>query len=662
MPLPDDASVAHEQAQHRACLAGFSRLVASAINEHLVVAHVVDVVEPRRLSGDIWCFIQFSVSETNELDGFLIKLKHFPIQKRLNDGSIVVAHLHPQDISNVVLDVVLCSNRKSEPIIQDKNSIKSEHESAEIRLSGKAIIQAMITPSKLDVVDLVARISRCYPHPVDRDTLEQLQAELASSVHHATYAFLHSPMTPKISQSSAIEWEQSIVEGHATHPMHKARLAVPPVLPVTDKDTEDLKRVDVRLAAVPRSSVHIRGDLPTNLNRILPTNAFSKAYTRKEGFEFIPVHPLQLPNIKEKFPSAIVLENIKIPSLAQASIRTVIPSHQQPQRITLSNGMVVDERVVLKLALGIKVTSALRTVTPKTCYQGPGLSDIFSKLEKLVPDNRLIIWPEAASIWPNHPDEDIAKHMSCVVRLERVPVGETAIIAAALTEEDPSSGKTRCEVAFGLSSEEEKRRFLQVYAEQLFACFLPSVTQAGFAFESHPQNTLLRVKPVTSETRGEFKISQNWECTGFAIRDFGGIKVHRETLRHQLDEELDVLPDACTVADTMDDVYKLAYHTLVFCQLQALVRGLKLHDTGFGWQIVRHAFKKHCRPESELYDKWLGHGWVWMKSFMKMKMDGLYRDYLYDLAPNMLVYPSEDVVRTRLWWAEDEHVVLDDES
>ncbi|KAJ1731742.1 hypothetical protein LPJ61_002384, partial [Coemansia biformis] len=64
-----------------------------------------------------------------------------------------------------------------------------------------------------------------------------LCSELASSTSHQTHAYMHRRPDPDIKTSKAIEWEQSIVEGHATHPMHRARHAEPPLAPV-DPNTE----------------------------------------------------------------------------------------------------------------------------------------------------------------------------------------------------------------------------------------------------------------------------------------------------------------------------------------------------------------------------------------------------------------------------------------
>jgi hypothetical protein len=41
---------------------------------------------------------------------------------------------------------------------------------------------------------------------------------------------------------------------------------------------------------------------------------------------------------------------------------------------------------------------------------------------------------------------------------------------------------------------------------------------------------------------------------GFVIRDFGGIKVHQQTLKNSCGAELEVLPDSCVIAKDPNEV------------------------------------------------------------------------------------------------------------
>lgn len=50
------------------------------------------------------------------------------------------------------------------------------------------------------------------------ESIAELCGELANSMDQVEYAFEHRNATPTLA-STPIQWEQSIIEGHATHPV-----------------------------------------------------------------------------------------------------------------------------------------------------------------------------------------------------------------------------------------------------------------------------------------------------------------------------------------------------------------------------------------------------------------------------------------------------------
>ena len=127
-----------------------------------------------------------------------------------------------------------------------------------------------------------------------------------------------------------------------------------------------------------------------------------------------------------------------------------------------------------------------------------------------------------------------------------------------------------------------------------FAAFLPPVLQDGVAFEAHPQNTIAR-----------FSLQAPHELRGFVIRDFGGLRVHPPTLLASTGITLDVLPGDEVIAETVDDVYALAYHTMVYNHLQRLVRVLGLHYNGKGWEVIRTRLREAIPCGHALERAWL---------------------------------------------------------
>lgn len=105
--------------------------------------------------------------------------------------------------------------------------------------------------------------------------------------------------------------------------MHKSRRNFPPIPPI-HPGGYDWQHPLVRLVAIPRANVHIKGawdDLIAPVSTAAEKNA-GKPINISKHHIIIPVHALQLPNIREKFQDASVLpEEYYVDALAQQSLR-----------------------------------------------------------------------------------------------------------------------------------------------------------------------------------------------------------------------------------------------------------------------------------------------------------------------------------------------------
>lgn len=318
----------------------------------------------------------------------------------------------------------------------------------------------------------------------------------------------------------------------------------------------------------------------------------------------------------------------------------------------------------LKLGVGIKLTSAVRTISPASAYLGPRFS------AKVVPAltmdrNIVTVARELASVVHTHPDTDIAKHCAAIVREAHENTseerGERLIVCTALVESGHAGegGDIPAVIRiFNLDTEEKrlawldrsvrlwlswmqllrKARFVRVF----FEAFLPSVIHNGVAFECHPQNCVARFD-IDTQT-----------LLGFIIRDFGGLKVHAETLLATTGVELDVHPGHSILSPDLDDVYARMYHTVIHNHLQQLIRVLGLHYSGKGWRIVRKHLTAIIPKNHGLYEAWLSPERKTFpgKCFMRMRLQGMYR-FVSSLlfAPfdrNALMYHSIFAVRSQI--------------
>ncbi|KAI8054548.1 IucC family-domain-containing protein [Syncephalis plumigaleata] len=590
---------------HQAHHATFSRLLSCVVNEQLVDCHVITgrLSTTSSSSSRLWCWIRTPshepASRSVKTGDFMVPLYHYPIVDKHEEGRLPhVSFLHPEDLETVAYVVV--SN-------EDANNNDNKHA---ITLSSEDIDgQSVLLTESLDACQLMRAVGHWQQQ--SSESTAELCGELASSMNQVEYAFEHRNATPTLA-STPIQWEQSIVEGHATHPMHKARFALPPLeaLPVGT----DLSMLDACFVSVPRDDVTLRGDYEHHISRLMPKETRA-AIPDASRYVVLPAHPRQLPNIFARFPQVKLLPGT-LPAKAQASLRTVVP--------------VEHPEWAIKLCLGIKVTSALRTITPWTTHMGPGMIGL---LDKLVADNAdiLKVAKEVASAVITHPDTDVAKHLSCIIREEAIQKtgdNEHVIVCAALVERN-ANGVPFVVTAFNLDTEAKRVAFFERYAALYLKAFLTPAHKYGFAFEAHGQNTLARFDKQTGK------------LVGFVVRDFGGVMGHQETLKHTLNEQLDVLPDSCCIAGTLDKMYDLIYHTAIQCHLHSLIRALGLHYNGKGWQIVRDDLCRIVPVDSGLYRFFIKPR-VELKCFVKMKMQGLYRDYVYLCVPNVLLYRNEN--------------------
>ncbi|RDB25516.1 Uncharacterized protein y4xN [Hypsizygus marmoreus] len=461
---------------------------------------------------------------------------------------------------------------------------------------------------------------------LDDTLLKEISDEFSSSVKWQQYSYEHPPKAPLFT-SPSIDWEQSIVEGHPTHPMHKTRYFLPP-LPDFAPGSFDLYHPKLRLIAVPRENLKITYDFETYtlpLIAAMSKNA-GRSVAIREGYVAIPVHELQVAHIQDKFQEAEVYpEEFGLSLLAQQSIRSVLAPDAYHE-------------LSLKLGVGVKLTSAVRTISPASAYLGPRFSK--QVVPVLAMDPKIVmVAKELASVVHAHPDGEIAKHCAAIIREAHENTseerGERLIVCTALVESGHSgeSGDVPAVVrVFELDTEEKRIQWLSKFSRMLFEAFLPSVLHNGVAFECHPQNCLARFDIVTKELRG------------FIIRDFGGLRVHPETLKATTGVELDFLAGHSIIADDLDDVYTRMYHTVFHNHLQQLIRVLGLHYNGRGWEVVRQHLNDLIPKDHGLYNAWLSpeRKTLPSKCFLRMRMSGMYRFHLHSPFPNLINYRGVD--------------------
>jgi len=118
--------------------------------------------------------------------------------------------------------------------------------------------------------------------------------------------------------------------------------------------------------------------------------------------------------------------------------------------------------IAIKLAIGVKISSSLRTVSHFTTNFGPRFSELIPRLR--FERELLTVAREPASAVYRSADPNVAKHLSVVLREEYQPApNEKLIVCASLLEMDHSGsppGMTALQHVLQLDTQDKRVDFL----------------------------------------------------------------------------------------------------------------------------------------------------------------------------------------------------------
>lgn len=451
-------------------------------------------------------------------------------------------------------------------------------------------VETVETPARL--LEVVAANRDDDPEAWRRLALEitdsLLNEALALAAHRRTDARLprgvRSGAPPELvraaleldgSSAGALFFDQWAATGHPLHTVPKARIGLPPSAAMVICP-EFHPRVPVRLAAVRRERVS--AELPAgvaSLEEWFAANfpAWSEEWRGRleergldpSGYAPIPVHPWQAENVLPALlgdrtqDATVVLDGPELPMLPCLSVRSMVPE--------------VPGRPGFKLALGLRLTSGVRTITPRSCHMGPRVSrllrGIFEQDEGFGGWADLLDEPLGGHVRGGDGEhgEAIGKHFSFLARdpvSARLQEGQIAVPVAALAEPIPDDGTPlllRLLAGVGAGAADGRAGF-EHYAERFLAVVLRSYLVYGIALEAHGQNVLAC-------------FDRDGRLVKFLQRDLAGIRIHEPTLE-RLGLALEVHPDRRTVVRHFDDHRFWLRHRAYHAHLGHIAHGIAL--------------------------------------------------------------------------------------
>lgn len=260
-----------------------------------------------------------------------------------------------------------------------------------------------------------------------------------------------------------------------------------------------------------------------------------------EEFYPIPTHPWQLThklsscfNDLLKTGKLIILKNFQHVTKPSMSFRT----------------MMTPEGMHIKLPVGVHTTSAVRTVSPASAYNGSALSrcinEILQKNDYF--QNSMYLMADCAGIFVDtrlFPEE--ARHLSAIIRqspLDFLKETETAVPFAALFNTCPLTHRPlfiEIMMAAGIPFE----TYFKVGVHLLLRGQLHLYLKYGIALESHQQNTII--------------VFKNHQPIKILNRDLGGIRIYRK----QLEKSgycINLFPDSIIESHSIDAVRNKFIH------------------------------------------------------------------------------------------------------
>lgn len=511
---------------------------------------------------------------------------------------------------------------------------------------GNQLPRSIVLPS-----ELLGLLVPLFDEKVAPEVLQRLSQELDNSLtndaislafHDALSRTLRdthgrSPDTNMLSKlkasteiNASILLEQWGTTGHPWHPNYKTKLGLS-TRQVIEFSPEFEARFDVKLCALHKKFAHVErltGTPPyrEHLCEWVPQlQQFDDALQRlgldPGDYLPIPVHPWQatetLPSLfaAEIRDRLIVLTDIKaFTAWPTMSFRTVLPEGSTTAPM-------------VKLPVGLRLTSVQRTVSPRSACMGPRISALLQSILECEPElgEVLSIVPEELGVHYKspYPNDDRARHLSVLFRtnpLAKLKEGELAIPVGSLFTFDHNDEPLLSHwisLAEGDASPEAACAFLDRYLSASLPSLLGMYLVYGIAFEAHQQNSFMIMGNDLQPSR-------------ILIRDFGDIRIDKRTL-HRRGLSLKLQDPAMTVYDDSGFVRDKLLHTVFMCHLGELIllisRHWKLAEDMLWKQLHDHVSQcfENVRAKTEP-QRWeterralLEEDWP-AKSFLRMRL------------------------------------------
>ncbi|MBT2730593.1 IucA/IucC family protein [Bacillus sp. ISL-75] len=461
---------------------------------------------------------------------------------------------------------------------------------------------------------------------------------------------------------SSLFFEQLSVEGHNLHPGTKTKIGMNPE-DVFCYAPEFNGVADIQFVAIRKdfSEWGVINENEMNANAFLfkeyPELAIVVEQELTEqglctnDYVVVPVHPWQLdkaiPDIYHqeiKKQIVVPIRNIRIPSGATSSFRTVVP---------FTKGK--EPKHAIKVAVNSQMTSTVRSISANTTNNAVVFTRLIHSIMKQEQDLAEKFLPvcecagfnfkikETAGL-KDDPHKLKSRNLSAVIRenIETfVALDEVAIVCSSLFAQSPITEKPLLIELIEKYRDEIKEpilrkaalQFVSEYVSIALPGFLTLMVKYGVGLEGHLQNSVM----VFKEGRP----------VRMLFRDWGGTRIYRDRLqKHPF--QVQFYPGSVTITDSLKEMHNKVFYTVFQNQCGELILQVCKHfglGEGELWQEIHRIctkvldqleslpqFAKDARIDREaLYQAEVDH-----KALTKMRLESEGKGYSYATVPNPL--------------------------
>lgn len=456
--------------------------------------------------------------------------------------------------------------------------------------------QTLLFPSQL-----LACLSSRFTQAVASDVLMRLAGELDNSFTNDTLCMaFHQGWTAQLNarigstdDGNLLTWlkdsqtqanptlllEQWGTLGHPWHPNYKTKLGVS-AAQVIAFSPEFEARCSIVLCALHRDCSHVEvmegtGDYWGWWQESFPRAAKQLSIElKRRGLDSndylpMPAHPWQVSDVLPRVFAREIADK-------QILLTDIVAFNGQP---TMSFRTMVPDCAgapMVKLPVGMRLTSVQRTVSPRSACMGPRISHLLLQILAKEPQiqSLLSIVPERIGVHfvAQPADDERSRHAAVLYRDNlqgllqpdemAVPVGS---LFAMDEHQQPLLGQW-VRLAHGRDDSDAMLRFFSDYLSIVIPGLLGIYLIYGVAFEAHQQNSFM-------------VMAADGQMSRLLVRDFGDIRIHRQTL-HEQGFDIELHDPKMTLYDQSEHVRDKLLHTTFMCHVGELALLCTRH-----WQV-----------------------------------------------------------------------------